>query len=176
MNLMSELGCNKPVGPYGKAHPVIDTSEFSERIVNIAAIGNGDALACYGEVGADIEAAIAARGAQTVVASTTVGTGLGPVLPPWNDSRVDAVLWNANEVAHVDLAGMLAGLRCRLAIGGRLVMWRCADTCKAKAASSEPIQQLFNANGFTSVIVGRLWWNACNAVVATGVLGKRTKG
>jgi len=165
----------KSSGTQGLCHTAVCTSDFYNHILNIAGIGAGDTVACLDGERAFVQETLSARGACIRSISTIFDAGRGRKLLCKKDARTDAILWAVNGFSQVDPVQTLGILKNNLRTGGRLVLWIPSDVFHDEKIRPERIDSLLISAGFVSVIVGRLPLNGQDAIVATGVLGKKTK-
>lgn len=164
---------DKTSGTQGPCLPAVRTSDFYNRILNIAGIGAGDAVACLDGERAFVEEALSARGALIRTISTASGAGWGRKLRRKKDACIDAILWAVGGFPRDNPVRFLANLRHSLRPGGRLVLGIASENFYNRQVDSERIDSLLVSAGFVSVIVGRLPLNGQGVAVATGVLGKK---
>jgi hypothetical protein len=168
-----DQGLDKCPGPQGPGAPAVCNNDFYNRILNIAGIGAGDTVACLDGERAFVEKALSARGASIRAVSADFDAGREPKLRRKNDACIDAILWALDGFPRDNPVRTLANLRHSLQPGGRLVLWITSDNFHNRQVDPKRIDSLLVSAGFVSVIVGRLPLNGQDAVVATGVLGKK---
>ncbi len=175
MNHTCDRCCDPRPAPHELGLPAIGANDFISRIASIAGVGLGDEVMCAGAVGTAIESAVSARGAHLLPAATAVATAKGRPWPLRDHPRADVLLWAVSKAHPAALVETLGTLRNGLRTGGRLVLWMPLDGCCFETAGVEAMQRSFASAGFASVIVGRLASPSGDILVATGILGLRTK-
>ncbi len=165
----SELSCPNRKRPVKFGHLAVESNAFTERIVNIAGIGYGDAVVCLGDTGTAIEAAASASGARSFTATVAAVTK-GRVNALRSRCCADAVLCATTLIRGRGPVESVQWARRNLRSGGRLVMWTVPDRGHAASVIADRLQRMLRAAGFTSIIAGQLPPDVGGTVVVTGIL------